>query len=198
MAEELVKCTQDHPKYQELRTHILDLVLKGDGCTPKILRNLYPSLTGIFQRSSFNNQVSRTKASCIKNCEENNINLGNSQAKQPAGSPPEKTPERGGMYRMSETETFYNVFELSNFSRLERYYSPIILKQANQSSVTLKKTTTTTTTKKKSPLTTTKKKSSTSLLGISIFTTTICSPPKRKNLTRQVVIVVHGPMRGHS
>ena len=93
--EQLVKCKQDHPKYPELKTHISDLILKGTGCTPKILRTLFPLLSGIFQRTSFNNQVTRTKAAFIKHCEENNIELGNPQAKQPGGSPPNKTPERG-------------------------------------------------------------------------------------------------------
>ena len=57
------KCGRDHEKYPELKNAITDLLLKGDGksCTPKTLRTLHKDLCDIFNPTSLNNQVGRTK-----------------------------------------------------------------------------------------------------------------------------------------
>ena len=57
------KCGRDHEKYPELKNAITDLLLKGDGksCTPKTLRTLHKDLCDIFDPTSLNNQVGRTK-----------------------------------------------------------------------------------------------------------------------------------------
>lgn len=131
MQDNRVKCTRDHPRYNDLQVAITELLLKDrHNCTPSTLKRTHKELCDLFQEKSFANQVSSTKRVLTKQLEEQNINLGDKQRKQPQHKQPQEATAGSPIYEGGKYKPKYILWYLYLLSHISSYF--IIKRRTNR------------------------------------------------------------------